>query len=66
MPKPGMTGIRLKQEVADLLRAKAKSVNMGLNEYLTCILIGPFWDSAETITGHMTQQVSLVGHLLDV
>jgi len=41
MPKPGMTGISLKQEVADLLRAKAKSANMGLNDYLTSILIGP-------------------------
>ena len=41
MPKPGMTGICLKQEVADLLRAKAKSANMGLNNYLTSLIIGP-------------------------
>ena len=41
MPKPGMTGLCLKQEVADLLRTKAQSVNMGLNEYLASMLIGP-------------------------
>jgi len=41
MPKPGMTGLCLKQEVAELLRVKARSVNMGLNEYLTSLLLGP-------------------------
>ena len=41
MPKPGMTGLCLKQEVADLLRNKAKTADMGLNEYLTSMLIGP-------------------------
>jgi len=41
LPKPGMTGVCLKQEVANLLRTKAKSANMGLNEYLTTILLGP-------------------------
>lgn len=41
MPKQGMAGLCLKQEVADLLRSRAKSANMGLNEYLTSMLIGP-------------------------
>ena len=41
MPKPGMTGICLKTEVAQLLRAKAKEANMGINDYLTAILLGP-------------------------
>ena len=40
MPNPGMTGITLKQEVADLLRTKARRANMGLNDYLTKMLIG--------------------------
>jgi len=40
MPKPGMTGICLKTEVAELLRAKAREANMGLNDYLTVILMG--------------------------
>ena len=39
MPKPGMTGICLKTEVAELLRAKAQEANMGLNDYLTTILL---------------------------
>jgi len=47
MPKPGMTGICLKTEVAQLLRAKAKEANMGINDYLTFLLMekplnGPF------------------------
>ena len=41
MPKPGMTGLCLKQEVADLLRTKAQSANMGLNDYLASMLIAP-------------------------
>jgi len=39
MPKPGMTGICLKTEVAQLLRAKAKEANMGINDYLTFLLM---------------------------
>jgi hypothetical protein len=39
MPKPGMTGICLKTEVAELLRAKAKAAEMGINDYLTAILM---------------------------
>jgi len=81
LPKPGMTGLCLKQEVADLLRAKAKSANMGLNEYLTSMLIGPALSQTQACSGqsqdrpvniqgtiptNMTQQGSLVGHLLDV
>jgi hypothetical protein len=47
MPKPGMTGICLKTEVAQLLRSKAKEANMGINDYLTFLLMekpfnGPF------------------------
>jgi hypothetical protein len=40
MPKPGMTGICLKTEVAQLLRAKAKEANMGINDYLTFLFNG--------------------------
>jgi hypothetical protein len=36
-----MTGLCLKDEVADLLRAKAKSANLGLNNYLISLLVGP-------------------------
>jgi hypothetical protein len=39
MPKPGMTGICLKDEVAQLLRAKAKAASLGLNDYLTSMLM---------------------------
>ncbi|MEM3597254.1 MAG: hypothetical protein QXJ53_03925 [Candidatus Bathyarchaeia archaeon] len=47
MPKPGMTGICLKTEVAELLRAKAKEAKMGINDFLTALLMekplnGPF------------------------
>ncbi|MEM3618682.1 MAG: hypothetical protein QXK47_06405 [Candidatus Bathyarchaeia archaeon] len=38
MPKPGMTGISLKKEVADLLRAEAKASKMGINDFLRLIL----------------------------
>jgi len=41
MPKPGMTGLCLKTEVAELLRAKAREANLNLNEYLTTLLLGP-------------------------
>jgi len=34
MPKEGMTGITLRNEVADLLRTRAKAMGMGLNEFL--------------------------------
>jgi len=40
MPKPGMTGICLKTGVAQLLRAKAREANMGINDYLTAMLMG--------------------------
>ena len=38
MPKSGMTGLCLKTEVAELLRAKAREANMGINDYLTALL----------------------------
>ena len=41
MPKPGMKGITLKSEVAELLRQKAREAGMGLNEFLLTILSGP-------------------------
>ncbi len=41
MPKPGYTGICLKTEVAELLRSKAKTANMGINDFLTALLLGP-------------------------
>ena len=41
MPKPGMTGICLKTEVAELLRTKAKEADMGINDFLTALLLGP-------------------------
>jgi len=39
MPKPGMVGVSLKREVAQLLRAKAKEANMGINDFLTALLM---------------------------
>jgi len=39
MPKPGMTGICLKTEVAELLRTKAKAANMGINDFLKALLM---------------------------
>ena len=41
LPKLGMTGISLKTDVAELLRAKAREADMGLNDYLTSLLLGP-------------------------
>ena len=41
MPKQGMTGLCLKTEVANLLRSKAENASMGLNDYLTALLLGP-------------------------
>jgi hypothetical protein len=39
MPKPGMTGICLKTEVAQLLRTKAKEAKMGINDFLMALLM---------------------------
>ncbi len=55
MPKPGMTGLCLKTEVAELLRAKAKEANMGINDYLTAILLGRSWDCPSNIVGTVPQ-----------
>ncbi|MFQ6032914.1 MAG: hypothetical protein ACE5K2_08345, partial [Candidatus Zixiibacteriota bacterium] len=46
MPKPRMTGIWLKTEVAELLRSKAREAHMGLNDYLTKLLIAPSLSNA--------------------
>jgi hypothetical protein len=51
MPKPGMAGITLRKEVAELLRTKAKEANMGLNEFLETTLIGPSQSLQATTTG---------------
>jgi len=51
MPKPGMTGICLKTEIAELLRTKAKEANMGINDFLTALLMEkPFNGPAELET----------------
>ena len=39
MPKPSMVGVSLKREVAQLLRAKAKEANMGINDFLIALLM---------------------------
>ena len=61
MPKPGMTGICLKTEVAELLRAKAKEANMGINNYLTALLLGPSqihsWDRPRTVPNPKKQHL---------
>ena len=61
MPKPGMTGVCLKTEVASLLRAKAKAANMGLNDYLTTLLLGPsqpyIEDRPGSVPSPLTQQL---------
>jgi hypothetical protein len=41
MPKPGMTGLCLKQEVADLVRKRAQDAGQGLNDYVSSLLLGP-------------------------
>src|SRR3989337_1999481 len=68
MPKPGMTGITLKQEVADLLRTKAQRANLGLNDYLTSLLLGPSQQCIEgrlgTAPSEQIIQGRSVGHLL--
>jgi len=51
MPKPGMTGICPKDEVANLLRAKAKAANLGLNDYLTSILMAPALGPSQACSG---------------
>jgi len=61
MPKLGMTGICLKTEVANLLRDKAQNANMGLNDYLISLLLGPsqpcIEDRPGTVPNPLTQQL---------
>ena len=61
MPKKGYTGISLKIEVAELLRAKARQACMGINDYLTALLLGPSWDSPGTVptSNNFTQPTSI-------
>lgn len=51
MPKQGMTGLCLKTEVANLLRNKAENARMGLNDYLTTLLLGPSQSGEPPYTG---------------
>jgi hypothetical protein len=39
MPKPGMTGITLKDDVAELLRKRAIAAGQGLNDFVTSMLM---------------------------
>jgi hypothetical protein len=57
MPKPRMTGICLKTEVAELLRTKAKEANMGINDFLMALLMEkPFNGPAERDPGFESQR----------
>jgi len=60
MPKQGYTGLCLKREVAGLIRAKAREANMGINDFLTALLLGPSqihcWDRPRTVPNPLTQQ----------
>jgi hypothetical protein len=51
MPKPGMTGLCLKQEVADLVRRRAQDAGQGLNDYLSSLLLGPSLQHGEDRPG---------------
>jgi len=61
MPKQGYMGLCLKREVAELIRAKAREANMGINDFLTALLLGPSqihgWDRPKPLT---QQQISLL------
>jgi hypothetical protein len=59
-----MIGVSLKTEVARLFRSKAREADMGLNDYLTSLLIGPSPQCTENRPGtvpHLLtqQQISL-------
>jgi hypothetical protein len=60
MPKQGYTGLCLKREVAELIRAKAREAKMGINDFLTALLLGPSqihgWDRPRTVPNPLTQQ----------
>ena len=64
MPKPGMTGICLKTEVASLLRARAQQASMGLNDYLTSLLLGPSQPCSEDRPG--TVPAPLIQELINL
>jgi hypothetical protein len=67
MPKPGMTGICLKTEVAELLRTKAKAANMGINDFLKALLMEtPFNGPAEPeiLGSNPSGPATMVGSLL--
>jgi len=50
MPKQGYTGLCLKAEVAQLLRAKAREANMGITDYLTALLMEKPFHQPATLT----------------
>ena len=58
MPKPGMTGITLKDEVADLLHKKAADANQGLNDYLLSLMMGPSLQQHQDSPGTVPIQVT--------
>jgi hypothetical protein len=62
MPKPGMTGLCLKVEVAQLVRKRAKENNQGINDYLTRLLmthcLEPSQHSPRTVPNALTQQAN--------
>jgi hypothetical protein len=61
MPKPGMIGLCLKQEVADLVRKRAQDAGQDLNDYLSSLLLGPSVQHGEdrpgTVPEPSTQQL---------
>ena len=64
MPKQGYTGLYLKTEVAELLKAKAREANLSLNDYLTTKLLGRSQPCIEDSTG--TVLTPVVKHLISL
>ena len=58
-----MTGICLKTEVASLLRDKAENANMGLNDYLTSLLLGPSQSGDQPYQGPSQPSLGTVPNL---
>ena len=60
MPKPGMKGITLRDEVADLLHKKAADAGQGLNDYLLSIMMGPSLQPSMGLSQDNPQTVQLL------
>lgn len=61
MPKPGMVGLTLKKEVYELLKAKAREAEMGINQYLENLLIGRIgqsWDRPGTVPNQQNKTLT--------